>query len=108
MLAVELLDESEQQAVTEEIRLMKENPHPFIVRVIDDFLDDFGHQCLVQELYSQGDFSQFLFERGAENQFEEQEVLRFLANIIMIVYHLNSCKIYHRDLKPENFLVRTD
>jgi hypothetical protein len=43
MLAVELLDEKEQQAVLDEIRLMKEYPHPFIVKVIDDFVDNAGH-----------------------------------------------------------------
>jgi serine/threonine protein kinase len=63
MLAVELLDEKEQQAVLDEIRLMKEYPHPFIVKVIDDFVDNAGHQCMVQELYTQGDFSTFLYER---------------------------------------------
>ena len=58
------LDEKEKQAAFEEIRLMKENPHPFIVKVIDDFLDNSGHLCLVQELYSESDFSKFLKERG--------------------------------------------
>ena len=47
MLQVDFLDESEIQAVNEEIRLMKENPHPFIVKVIDDFLDNAGHLCMV-------------------------------------------------------------
>jgi serine/threonine protein kinase len=31
-----------------------------------------------------------------------------LANIIIIVFHLNSSDINHRDLKPENFLIRTE
>jgi serine/threonine protein kinase len=31
-----------------------------------------------------------------------------LANIIIIIRHLNSSDIYHRDLKPENFLIRTE
>jgi serine/threonine protein kinase len=37
---VDILDEKEKQAVLEEVWLMKENPHPFIVKVIDDFLDN--------------------------------------------------------------------
>ena len=45
--ALEILDEKEKQAAFEEIRLMKENPHPFIVKVIDDFLDSSGHLCIV-------------------------------------------------------------
>jgi len=38
-----MLEDSDQQAVLEEIRLMKENPHPLIVKVIDDFIDNYGH-----------------------------------------------------------------
>ena len=62
--AVELLEEKDQQAVYEEVRLMKENPHPFIVKVIDDFLDNSGNFCMVQELYNQSDFCKLLIERG--------------------------------------------
>ena len=46
MTPVDFLDEKEQQAVFEE-----ENPHSFIVKVIDDFIDNSGHLCMVQELY---------------------------------------------------------
>jgi hypothetical protein len=38
-----VLDEREQQALLEEIKIMKENPHPLIVKVIDDFIDNAGH-----------------------------------------------------------------
>ena len=31
-----------------------------------------------------------------------------LANIIIVVHHLNSHSIYHRDLKPENFLIKQE
>ena len=48
---LDLLDKRWQQSAKEEIRLMKENPHPFIVKVIDDFLDNSGHLCMVQEIY---------------------------------------------------------
>ena len=47
MSSVELLDERQRQAVFDEIRLMKENPHPFIVKVIDNFIDNSGHLCMV-------------------------------------------------------------
>jgi len=62
--AIDFLDEREQQAFLEEVRLMKTKPHPFIVKVIDDFLDNSGHLCMVQELYEQSDFCKILIERG--------------------------------------------
>jgi serine/threonine protein kinase len=85
---------------------MKENPHPFIVKVFDNFLDNNRHLCIVEEYFSEGDFYKFL-ERREKKKFEEKEILQFLANIIMIVYHLNSRDIYHRDLKPANLLIKT-
>jgi hypothetical protein len=47
MTHVELLEEKEHQAAFEEIRLIKENPHSLIVKVIDDFVDNYGHLCMV-------------------------------------------------------------
>jgi serine/threonine protein kinase len=92
------------QDLTEEIKLMKNFPHPFIVKIIDDFIDSEDRQCIVQELFSQGDFEKFLNERKGK-LFKEEEVIHFLSNIIEVVHHLNSRGIYHRDLKPENFFL---
>ena len=43
-----------------------------------------------------------------KNSFSEKEILRFLANIILVAFHMNSRDMYHRDLKPDNFLIKTD
>ena len=83
---------------------MKAFPHPLIVKIIDDFMDSAGHLCIVQELYAEGDFSKYLNERQVK-AFSEEEILNFLANIFLAVFHLNSRDIFHRDLKPANFLI---
>jgi serine/threonine protein kinase len=57
------LKDEEKQDLIEEIKLMKNFPHPFIVKIIDDFTDSEDRQCIVQELYTEGDFSKFLYER---------------------------------------------
>jgi serine/threonine protein kinase len=86
---------------------MKNLHHPFIVKIIDDFIDSQGHLCIVQELYNEGDLAVYLEKRQGK-LFSENEILRFLANIIMVVFYINSKNIYHRDLKPENFLIKSD
>ena len=68
------LDPNEIQDLTEEIRLMKNFTHQFIVKIIDDFIDSEGRQCIVQELYTRGDFKKFLCEREGE-LFKEEEVI---------------------------------
>jgi serine/threonine-protein kinase len=42
------------------------------------------------------------------NPFSESEILHFLANIILVVFHLNSQDIFHRDIKPANLLIKRD
>jgi hypothetical protein len=37
-----LLEEREQHAMLEETTLIKDNPHPLIVKIVDDFLDNSG------------------------------------------------------------------
>lgn len=86
---------------------MKKYPHPFIVKISDEFIDTTGRQCIVQNLYKLGDFSDFLEERQGK-LFEEQEITRILANIIIAVHHINTSNIFHRDLKPQNFLVKIE
>jgi serine/threonine protein kinase len=96
--------EKEKQDLENEIKLMKELTHPFVVKIIDDFINSDGNLCIMQVLYPEGDFSKFL-EKRKGNIFSENEILHFLANIIIFVNHINSRDIYHRDLKPENFLI---
>ena len=62
---------------------------------------------MVLELYNDGDFSKYLKGRQGE-PFSESEILRFLANIFLPVFHLNSRDICHRDLKPANLLIKRE
>jgi serine/threonine protein kinase len=50
------LNEEENQNLFEEIKLMKKLTHRFIVKILDDYIDSDEHQCIVHELYTEGDF----------------------------------------------------
>jgi hypothetical protein len=39
---------------------MKAFPHPFIAKLLDDYIDPAGHFCLVLERYHDGDFKNYL------------------------------------------------
>jgi serine/threonine protein kinase len=60
----------------------------------------------VEELYNEGNFFEYL--KKSPKLFSEKEILRFLANIMMVVFDINSRNIYHRNLKPNNFLIKRD
>jgi NIMA (never in mitosis gene a)-related kinase 1/4/5 len=92
---------------------MKAFPHPFIVKILDDFTDSAGHLCLVQEFYPDGDFSKYLLKISSKmklnnENLSETDILHFLANIFLSVLNLNSRDMFHRDIKPENFLMKRE
>jgi serine/threonine protein kinase len=60
----------------------------------------------VEELFNEGNFFEYL--KKSPKLFSEKEILRFLANIMMVVFDINSRNIYHRNLKPYNFLIKRD
>ena len=79
----------QKQDMMDEIKHMKAMPYPFIVKIIDEFIDSTGNQCIIQESYSEGDFSHFLEKKKEKQQlFSEEEILHFLAKIIMVVFHI--------------------
>ena len=43
----QIFDEKEKEQMLEEVKTMKLHPHPFIVKIIDDYIDDRDHQCIV-------------------------------------------------------------
>ena len=54
------LSKEKKQGLYEEITSSKAIDHPFIVKIIDNFEDNEGHLCMVQELYPEGDFNKYL------------------------------------------------
>jgi serine/threonine protein kinase len=90
---------------------MKAIPHPLIVKIIDDFIDYDGHYdghlCIVNDFYSDRSLRDYL-EIKKGNPFSESEILRFLANIFLVVFHLHSRDIFHRNLKPGKFLMKRE
>jgi NIMA (never in mitosis gene a)-related kinase len=62
--------------------------------------------CLVFDLYSEGDFQSYIVKKKASGlHLPEVQILRFFANMILAIHFINSRGIFHRDLKPENFLM---
>jgi hypothetical protein len=52
---------------------MKKYEHPFIVKIIDDFISPDNHQCTIHNLYDRGDFASFLLENEG-TPFEEEDI----------------------------------
>lgn len=91
----------QQQALDNEIMLMKQVDHPNIVRIFEVFQDNnFVH--LVMELCTGGELLDKLIE---ELGFSERQASFVMEQVLGAVSHLHAFSICHRDLKPQNFLI---
>ena len=98
------LGSDEEQALINEINVVKSLDHPNIMKVFEYFNND---NCLyiVSELLSGGE----LFDKISENKFLKEDVCAYLMRqIFSAVDFCHQKKIIHRDLKPENVLIESE
>ena len=98
------LGSEEEQAMINEINILKTLDHPNIMKVFEYYNND---NCLfiVSELLSGGE----LFDKIQENKLLKEEVCAYLMRqIFSAVDFCHEKKIIHRDLKPENVLIESE
>ena len=97
------LGSEEEQALINEINIVKTLDHPNIMKVFEYYNTE---KCLyiVSELLSGGE----LFDKITENKFLKEDVCAYLMKqIFSAVDFCHEKKIIHRDLKPENVLIES-
>ena len=98
------LGSDEEQALINEINVVKSLDHPNIMKVFEYFNND---NCLyiVSELLSGGE----LFDKIQENKYLKEDVCAYLMKqIFSAVDFCHQKNIIHRDLKPENVLIESE
>ena len=86
----------------QEVSLLQDLDHPYIVQLFDVFVHPGVAMYLVMELVAGGD----LFDRIVEHQrYSAVDARRVMRRLLSAIHYLhNDCNIVHRDLKPENIL----
>ncbi|KAI9675746.1 MAG: hypothetical protein M1817_001113 [Caeruleum heppii] len=87
--------------ISREIRIMKENPHEHIVRVIDSW--EGPSPFLVMPYFPLGN----LDDLDGESRVVEEETVALLFQTLKALEYLHPRGVAHRDLKPENILVES-
>jgi len=98
--ATHLLEDHD--AIKAEATLLRSLHHPYIVQLIDVFVNPGRAIYLVMEIVHGGD----LFDRIVERtRYTEPQSRKIMRRILSAVHYLHmDCNIVHRDLKPENIL----
>jgi len=88
-----------------EISLLKQLPHPNIVRLYDVILTD-QKLTLVFEFLDQ-DLKKYLDSHG-DHGLDAPTTKSFLWQLLHGIYHCHKNRVLHRDLKPQNLLINQD
>ena len=95
------LSKPEKDNLIQEIALMKELKHDYIVTLVD-FIWDSTYIYIVMEYCGGGDLSRFVKSRKA---LAEAVCKKFLQQVAAAMKYLHSKDIAHMDLKPQNILL---
>jgi serine/threonine protein kinase len=98
------LVKEDDEALKQEIVLLKEIDHDRIVRLFD-FFDEPEYYYLVTELMSGSDL---LDRLTMVSKFSEAEAREGCKVLLDVLEYLSDLKIAHRDLKPENILIGSE
>lgn len=95
------LTQEDEDALKEEIAVLKELKHQHIIRLYDVF-DESQYYYLVTEKMSGGELFDRIVQKSYYNEKEARDVCKILFEALR---YCHSHKVAHRDLKPENLLL---
>jgi len=85
-----------------EVSLLQSLDHPYIVKLVEVFVQHGVALYLVMELVKGGDLFDCIVEK---QRYTEKEARRAMRRLLSAIYYLHEeSNIVHRDLKPENIL----
>ena len=95
------LTHEDEEALKDEIDVLKELQHQHIIRLYDVF-DEAQYYYLVTEKMSGGELFDRIVQKSYYNEKEARDVCKILFEALG---YCHAKKIAHRDLKPENLLL---
>ncbi|KAK7468188.1 hypothetical protein BaRGS_00036601 [Batillaria attramentaria] len=102
-IPVEQMTKEERQAALNEVKVLSMLHHLNIIEYYENFLEDKA-LMIVMEYAQGGTLLEYLQSRNG-NLLEEEEILKFFAQMVLSLQHVHSKQILHRDLKTQNILL---
>lgn len=99
-----IIQQRQVQHLISEVDILRQIKHPFIVRMLDNYKDDF-HLYIVMEFVQGGEFFTYLRKR---KNLAPANARFYAAQVALVFKYIHSMDIIYRDLKPENLLIDLD
>ena len=93
-----------QNALKEEIKLLRLTDHPNIIKLYEVYADEQHYNLITEECTGGSFFDRIKYKSMHKNMYNEKEAAKIFKQILEAVFYLHSHSICHRDIKPENLL----
>eukprot|EP00792_Barthelona_sp_PAP020_P006096 TRINITY_DN2906_c0_g2_i1.p1 TRINITY_DN2906_c0_g2~~TRINITY_DN2906_c0_g2_i1.p1 ORF type:complete len:761 (-),score=285.57 TRINITY_DN2906_c0_g2_i1:136-2382(-) len=107
-IQIENMGANERREALNEIRVLSQLNHPFIVRYRDSFVED-RILHIVMDYAENGDLHRMIKERATRGVlFSEDQIWTWFVQMCLALKHVHDRKILHRDLKTQNIFLTKD
>ena len=101
------ITEKERLSIETEVNLLKKLKHPNIVLYKDSFIDKENNLNIVTTFCEGGDMYKKIF-REKNNYFEEDQIKKWLVQLLLGLSYIHDKQIVHRDIKTKNIFVQNE
>ncbi|XP_041050759.1 NIMA-related kinase 12 [Carcharodon carcharias] len=91
-----------KEAVMQEATILTRLKHPHIVTCHEYFIDQEEYVFIVQDYCDGGTLDDLIQSQKEKGSFAEEDIIRWLVQIVMAIQYIHSLKILHRDIKTSN------
>jgi NIMA (never in mitosis gene a)-related kinase len=99
------MDSKERRDAVNEVRVLSSLKHPYVVSYRESFLDG-RTLCIVMDYAEGGDlYNRVAKQRKAQQNFPENQVVRWFTQGSLALKHLHERHVLHRDLKSQNLFL---
>lgn len=103
------MSKKDRLSAENEVRLLQQVDHPFIIKFIDSFVDAASKLYIIMEYADGGDLAgRIKAQRRRRVHFTERQVMVWFTMLCLALDHLHEKKILHRDLKTTNVFLTSN
>uniref|UniRef100_A0A7S1NHD4 non-specific serine/threonine protein kinase n=1 Tax=Eutreptiella gymnastica TaxID=73025 RepID=A0A7S1NHD4_9EUGL len=108
-LNLNTMSKKDRRSAENEVKLLEQVDHPFIIKFVDSFIDPDGKMFIIMEYADGGDLGgRIKLQRRRREHFSERQIMLWFTQLCLALDHLHEKKILHRDLKTMNVFLTSN
>jgi serine/threonine protein kinase len=100
------ISDKEKNSINKEVSILQKLNHPNILSYKDSFIDRDNYYSIVTNFCEGGDIYKQIQNHKQKNEyFSEEQILKWMIQLLLGLSYIHKKKIIHRDIKPQNIFI---